>query len=106
MNPGALDRLVAIQAKVATRDSFGGFVERWIDRGKAWAQKLDQGGSEFRRAGVTNAEVTTIFRMRYNPDLTPAMRILHEGTLYDIVAVTEGEGRHVWSIVQAKARTA
>jgi SPP1 family predicted phage head-tail adaptor len=106
MNPGALDRQITLQAKVATRDSFGGAAERWIDRGDVWAQRLDQGGGEFRRAGVVNSEVTTIFRLRYNPNLTPAMRILHEGALFDIVSINEGEGRRMWTIVQAKARAA
>jgi SPP1 family predicted phage head-tail adaptor len=104
MQAGEYDRSVTIQAKAVTLDDFGGTVETWADEITRRAKKIDQGGRDFRAAGVLNAEVTTIFRMRYYAGLTPQKRIVCGGLTYDIVAVFEGAGRLAETVVQAKAQ--
>jgi head-tail adaptor len=105
MQPGDYDRPVTIQAKVITRDDFGGLVETWADLASRMARKIDQGGREFRAAGVTSAEVTTLFRMRYYAGLTPQHRLVCGGITYDIVAAYEGAGRFVETVIHAKVNT-
>jgi len=92
-NPGDLDRRVVLQAKTVTKDAFGGAVESWADAGSRWAQKIDRGAREFRAAGVTNAEVTTVFRMRGFDGITTHHRISYGGQFYEIVGIVEGAGR-------------
>lgn len=104
MQAGDLDRSVTIQAKTVTRDDFGGPVETWADEITRRAKKIDQGGRDFRAAGVLNAEVTTLFKMRYYAGLTPQKRIVCGGLTYDIVAAYEGAGRLQETIVQAKVQ--
>jgi SPP1 family predicted phage head-tail adaptor len=102
-NPGLLDRKITIQVKTVTRDAEGGPVETWADEATRYAQKIDQGGREFRSAGVVNSEVTTLFRMRYYGGLTAQHRIVYSGVTYEIVSVNEGAGRLDETLVQAKA---
>ena len=99
---GELDRKVTIQAKTTTTDAFGGIVETWADDSTRWAKKIEQGGREFRAAGAINADVTTIFKMRYSADLTAQHRLSYGGRTYEILGITEGNERGREMLVQTR----
>jgi SPP1 family predicted phage head-tail adaptor len=96
-----LDTPITIQSKTVTVDSGGGALETWMDDLVVWAGKADQGGREFRAAGMMLAETTTVFTIRYMDGLTSENRIRSGSRSYDIVAISE-VGRRQWLLVQTK----
>jgi SPP1 family predicted phage head-tail adaptor len=103
MNPGRLDRRITIQAPVQARDASGGVVTTWLDAATVSAQRIDQGGREFRSAGSLLSETTAIFEIRYFRGITTAHRVKESETVYDVLAVGE-IGRREGMRLQAKVR--
>jgi SPP1 family predicted phage head-tail adaptor len=89
MRAGNRDRLITIQGKTATADSFGEPIEAWVDVDTVWAEKKDLRGTELFAARQEVASVDTRFRILYRTDVTALNRILYEGIYYDIAAVLE-----------------
>jgi SPP1 family predicted phage head-tail adaptor len=87
MQAGRLRHRVAIERPVSTRDDFGGVVESWQTVATVWAEIHPLSGREFLAAQSTQAGVTTRITIRHLPGVTAAMRVNHDGTLYNIRAV-------------------
>ena len=87
MQAGRLRHLVAIERPVSTRDDFGGVIESWQTVATVWAEIHPLSGREFIAAQSTQAGVTTRITIRHLPGVTAAMRVNHDGTLYNIRAV-------------------
>jgi SPP1 family predicted phage head-tail adaptor len=103
MNPGALDRLITVQALAETRDTGGGVVSAWTSLPvKIWARRTDKSGREFRAANSLNAEVTATYTIRAYVGLTTKHRFLDGGVAYDIVYV-QPTGRTGYQEIQARA---
>jgi len=87
MQAGRLRHRVAIERPVSTRDHFGGVVESWQTVATVWAEIHPLSGREFLAAQSTQSGVTTRITLRELPGVTAAMRVNHDGTLYNIRAV-------------------
>lgn len=89
VDPGRLRWRITLQSLSVTRGSAGGTVETWTDIDTVWAEKIEQGTSEFRAAGAVHAEATRLFRIRWRTDLTEKHRVSFEGRAHDILGLPE-----------------
>ena len=73
-----LDRIITIQQRTVTRDSFGGDVVTWVDLAQVWASFTPQSAREqFRNeSNIEQASNTAAFRIRWRDDLDEAMRVV------------------------------
>jgi len=89
MRSGSLDRKITIQKKTVSQNTFGEEVETWSTFSKVWAKVIPLRGQERFESKQVNAELDTMFRIRYLTGVLPTMRIVHETRLYDIHSVAE-----------------
>lgn len=104
---GKLDRRIQFQRFTETDDGYG-TVQTWADYGTPiWAKKTDVSDTERWRAGEVQASITTRFLVRYSSftaGISPVDRLTHDGRVYDISGIKEGEGRRQWLEITAAAR--
>lgn len=86
---GTLRHRVTFEELVTEHDSNGATVEAWSP---VYAQPLSAAieplsGRELIAAQAVQSEITTRLRLRGRPGLKPAMRAVHRGTVYNILAV-------------------
>lgn len=107
MRAAKLDRRVQVRRAALVDDGLGE-VETWADHGgPIWARRQDLSDGERWRAGAVAAHVTARFTVRWSAftrDLTPADRLICEGTEYEITGVKEAEGRRQWLEITTAAR--
>ncbi len=78
---------VTIEQRTQTRDEWGGVVESWDTVTIVPAEVYPLSGREFVAAQATQADVTTKITIRYQAGIEPAMRVTHDGSIYNIRAV-------------------
>lgn len=78
---------VTIEQRTQTRDEWGGVVETWETVAIVPAEVWPLSGREFVAAQATQAGVTTRITIRYQAGIEPAMRVTHDGAIYNIRAV-------------------
>lgn len=103
MRAGPLDRQVVIQCRSLSQNSEGAPVESWTTFATVWAQKTDLRGQEYFAAQKENAEVTTLWRIRYLTGLKAEMRISYDNLVYDIIQISElgrRDGMEIMSIAR------
>jgi SPP1 family predicted phage head-tail adaptor len=100
---GKLDRQITIKIVTVGGDDFSAPTETLSDLATVWAEKRDLRGREFYQANAENAEIETVFRIRWRSDVSPLNRIAYAGRDYDIVSVAE-IGRREGLEIMAKAR--
>lgn len=86
---GNLDRRITIEQATKTRGSAGSERLTWSTLIEVWAEKRDVSARELMTSGVQLSEATTAFRIRWREGITPGMRVLYDGRVYDIQAVLE-----------------
>ena len=96
MDSRKLNRLVLIQQLVAGQDAAGQPVQTWSNLiatgdGKVWANIKMLSGVETIKADSPTSAVKASIRIRYRTDVTPAMRVTHGSTVYEIKAVMPDE---------------
>jgi SPP1 family predicted phage head-tail adaptor len=89
MRAGPLDRFITIQNRTITRNAQGADLEAWGTFAQVWASKKDYRGEEFFSAQKENAQIETMWRIRYLTGLKSEMRISYDGKLYDILQISE-----------------
>jgi len=89
MQIGKLDRRVTIESVTLAADGYGGQVETWALLATVWAQVVPLTGRELFQAQQVNAEAEARFRIRWRSDVTPKMRIKHDGDTYEVLYVAE-----------------
>lgn len=101
MNFGKMDRRVTIQSWSTSRDAEGGAVKSWSTGSQVWAQVLQQGGREMFTHEQVNAEIDTLFRIRYSTSLIPdpQMRVVYNSTNFNIYQVRELGRGEAWEIM-------
>jgi len=87
MLAGKLDQRITIQAKQATQSSYGEETVTWTDVATVWAQVSPLAGREYLLGRAMEEQNDIRVRIRFIPNLTPSMRILHGNKVYDIQAV-------------------
>lgn len=96
MDLGRMNRRITIQHKAVTgRASNGEELRSWATYRTAWAALEPINGREFLTERDTLAQQVVRFRMRYQPGIDPAMRILHDGSVFEIVEVLDPNHRHL-----------
>lgn len=88
------NRIVSIQRKTTTNDSYGGQVEAWTTYATVWASVMPLKGRELIAAQAAQSEVTTRIGMYYRADVQPVDRILHGSNIYNIMSVIDPEDAH------------
>ena len=91
MTTRRLDRIVELQARLITRDSFGSEVERWSEIDKVWANVNQTGTSEdFENDANRNVALrNSIIRIRWRDDVQETSRVVYDGFPWDIKGIAE-----------------
>ena len=85
------NRIIAIEERVVTRDSFGGEIVAWVDLAKVWASVNQTGVSEnFENESnleqaVRNAQIDILYR----EDVDETMRVVYQQHAWDIEGIAE-----------------
>ena len=86
-----LDRIIEIQRRVVTRDSFGGEVETWAELETVWANVNQTGADEAFRNEANREVATRDARMtiHYRDDIDETMRVIYDERAWDIRGIAE-----------------
>lgn len=96
MRAGMLRHRVTLQRFQQGQDAYGGPVETWEDVATVWASLEAMSGREFFASQQAQSEVTQRIRIRYRPDVTADMRVIHNGKVFNIVApLPDNRGREL-----------
>lgn len=112
---GSLDRRIQFRRAQASDDGFTS-APAWNTAtpeadnlgAPIWAAKHDISDSERFRAGEESASITTRFTVRWSSftrSITPADRLVCEGTVYEVTGIKEGPGRREWLEITCSARS-
>lgn len=99
MKAGDLDRRITIQQNTGGPDSVGQIVDTWGNVAVVWAKIEWKNGSEEFGSAQRSAKQTAEFTIRYRPGITPKMRVLYDGSAYDIEDVRETERRETLVLI-------
>ena len=101
---GKLDRQITIEQVTQGEGPYGEPTETWAPFAAGiWANAYAS-GREFVAARQVNAEITIMFQIRWRTGISTTMRILYEGTYFDIVGPPIEVGRRERLNIFAKAR--
>ena len=103
MNPGRLDRRIALRYPVETRDAGGGVVTAWVQSALVWAQWSPQSGREIQQAGQKLALAVGTFRVRYRATIVATWRILFGSDVYELAAPPVEVGRREYMDLVVRA---
>ncbi|MCK6475326.1 MAG: phage head closure protein [Phycisphaerales bacterium] len=91
---GELDRRITIeQPTTVGYDAAGGPTVEWASFTTLWAKREPMSGSEQFGADQRYARQAAVFTVRHIPGITPAMRVVCEGQIYQIDDVAELDRR-------------
>lgn len=93
MRAGKLRARITIQQRGTSQDGAGQPVISWTAFATVWANKIEQSGRQFLAAGAMQNEAKSVFTIRYFAGVIPSMRISYGGLFYDIVDVSDPDGR-------------
>ena len=89
MQLGDLDRRVRIEQCTWVTDSVGQRVAVWSTLAIVWAKVAYESGGERYEADQKIAERVVKFIVRYNSSLNETMRVVYDGSVYDILAIED-----------------
>ena len=95
MRAGQLRHRVTLQSKSPTQDAFGGEVITWVEEAVVWARVEELRLKEYLAVRAAQADVDLRVTIRYLPNVAAEWRLLWKGNAYDIVSVTNAEGRGI-----------
>lgn len=79
---------ILIERPVATRDEWGGAATAWETfAAHVPAEVVPLSGREFIASAATQAAIVARISIRYVAGIVPAMRVTHDGSIYNIQAV-------------------
>jgi len=93
INPGELTHRIVLQTKSITQDDELNVIEVWNDWRTVWCKPISKASREFFRLKTVNAEITEVFKIQYNPNVTAHQRIRFRGKYLEIIGdpINEGE---------------
>lgn len=94
LQAGSLNRVVTIQQRGTTVDTFGQQTETWTTILTTRASVEPMSGSELVAAGAQLDETMVTIVIRYRPTITAAMRATYQGAVYNILSVVDDYARH------------
>lgn len=86
MRAGRLRQRITIRRKSVTRDNMGGEVVTWVDDDPIPAEAEPIRGREYVALQQSESELEVRFRIRYQPDITPDVRVVWRSTVYELVS--------------------
>lgn len=89
MNISKLDRKIVIENYTLTQNSFGESTKVWATYHTCFADVGMMGGTEKLEGDKTTATVQVRFKIRYFAGINESMRVLYNGTYYDIIEIQE-----------------
>lgn len=95
---GRLHHRIVLLAYQRTPSTHG-FTEDWVEHASVWAEREDQGGSEFMTQGAELTKARAVFSIRWRDDLSAAMRVRSNGTDFDVIAINEIGRREGWELL-------
>lgn len=85
IDAGRFNQRVTLQTPGVTFDALGQPVDGWTDVATVWAEANPTRSQELTSGGSTDSQIDVVFRIRYRPGVTPAMRAVWRGVPYAIV---------------------
>ena len=98
MNPGRMDRQVTLQRFTVAQTGIGEPLKSWSTLATVPAAYKPSPGGEPVNGDKVEAELPVVFTIRYYSGLNPKDRLQYEGTIYNILAVTEVGRRHLMEL--------
>jgi SPP1 family predicted phage head-tail adaptor len=84
---------VTLQQRAQEVDEAGGVRHVWATVAVRWASVDRAAGSEVWASAQRSGRVPTVFRLRYMPGVTPGMRVLFDGRVYNVLSAVDQAGR-------------
>ena len=103
MKAGALDQRISVERFTSTEDELGQPIEAWAPLFTCWAAVEPLTGREYIAAQAAVSEVTAKIRMRFRPWMTAQDRVIHDGTIYNIVSVIDVRSENRELVLMCKA---
>jgi SPP1 family predicted phage head-tail adaptor len=89
-----LNDIVTIKKPTTGQDDIGAPLATWVDYDvNVWANVKHLRGVQAIKAGSDMSKVQCSIRLRYREDLDASMRVVSEGTNYDVRAVLPDGGK-------------
>lgn len=89
MRAGRLSRRITLLEPQEAQDGGGAPIRTWVEVAHLWAEIVPVGGRERLQAPQTIAERTARIRIRWRAGVNEAMRIRHDGILWEILGIAE-----------------
>ncbi|OCG59926.1 phage head closure protein [Gilliamella sp. Nev3-1] len=89
MQSGKLRNQVTFQKQINRTDELGQLVNKWVDVCTVRAEIRDVSGKEYQSSQAEQTQTDCKILIRYRNDITSDMRVMCNGTYYDIKAVLE-----------------
>ena len=92
---GRLDRIILIQCRTVTRDSWGGEIETWVKLDTVWAEKVQVKPSErfITNSATTVNKTTSRLRILARADVDETMRVIDGTRTWGIIGIIKNN-RH------------
>lgn len=104
MRIGARRHRITVQEASEVRDTFGEVDVTWGTKEVLYASYKQAGAREVFQAGAVRGEVDAVFECRYFAGITPKDRISFDSRVFDILSVTNPDGRKRWMTIMCKER--
>ena len=104
MKAGQLDQRVTVERLQGGVDELGQpLPDTWAPLFTCWAAVEPLVGREYIAAQAAVSEVTAKIRMRFRPWMTAQDRVIHDGTIYNIVSVIDVRSENRELVLMCKA---
>ena len=91
---GEMRHRITFQKSTQMDDGYGGGEQIWTDIFSVWASVEPISGREYYEAMAVQHQVTHRIKTRYRSDVTPEMRVTHDGKIYGVESVVDIGMRH------------
>ena len=104
---GEMRELIDIESAVVTLDSYGQEQRQWEKKYRSQRAKwTPTAGAETIRGRSVEAGITSVFTIRYQPGITPEMRVVHSSGTYGIGYVKPVSGGRRYIEIHCKQAVA
>ena len=104
MKAGQLDQRISVERMQGGVDELGQpLPDTWAPLFTCWAAVEPLVGREYIAAQAAVSEVTARIRMRFRPWMTAEDRVIHEGTVYNIVSLIDVRSENRELVLMCKA---
>jgi SPP1 family predicted phage head-tail adaptor len=93
MRIGELRHRVVLQKKEITEDELKQQSEVWTEITTIWAAIEPLSGREYFAAKQVNAEISARITIRYRKGITPDMRMVFDGRVFEVISIVNPKER-------------